>query len=66
MADVGDIITRKVSELLLLPGNPRRISKTDMERLMASIRKYDLLPYPQEQEKRLSYAAINDLKPQEN
>lgn len=40
MADVGDIITRKVSELLLLPGNPRRISKTDMERLMASIRKY--------------------------
>lgn len=40
MADTSNIITRKVSELLLLPGNPRCISKEDMARLMASIRKY--------------------------
>lgn len=40
MADASEIIIRKVSELLLLPGNPRRISKEDMERLMFSIRSH--------------------------
>lgn len=40
MADASEIITRKVSELLLLPGNPRRISEEDMERLMFSIRSH--------------------------
>lgn len=40
MADASEITTRKVSELLLLPGNPRHISKEDMERLMFSIRSH--------------------------
>lgn len=38
MADASEITSRKVSDLLLLSGNPRRISKEDMERLMISIR----------------------------
>lgn len=38
MADASEIISRKVSDLLLLEGNPRRISNEDMDRLMTSIR----------------------------
>ena len=40
MADSPHIEQRKVSELALLSGNPRRIAQDDMQRLIDSIRKH--------------------------